>query len=129
MSVRKLSQVMSLLNLTCFFVGLYAFSVVFTGAETVDLIMWSAFALASSFAGAVWVTRQCGGVAPANADGENIDQNSVGVNALLFIPLSLLCFEVFAIFQLNAARYQVSWINIVFAGYLGQNLEALFRRG
>lgn len=128
MSIRKLSQVMFLLNLTCFFVGLYAFSTAFAGAGTVNLIMWSAFALASSFAGAVWVTRQHGGVEPANPDVANIDQNSAGVNALLFLPLALLCFEVFAIFQLNAAQHQVSWINIAFACYLGQNLEALLRR-
>ncbi|MBA5637315.1 hypothetical protein H3H37_09645 [Duganella sp. LX20W] len=129
MRIRKLVQSLLLLNLTCFFVGLYAYFVAFSRAETVDLIMWSVFACAGSFAGAVWVTRQHGGVVPANSDGEEIDQNSVGVNALLFMPLALLCFEVFALFQLNAAQNQVSWINIAFACHLGQNLEALSRRG
>lgn len=128
MSTRKLTRAMLLLNFTCYLLGLYAFFIAFDGAETVDLLTWSAIALAGSFAGATWVTRQHGGLASARPDSEVVDPESLGVKALLLLPLVLLCFEVFAIFQLNAAQYQVSWIDIAFACSLGHSLEALARR-
>ena len=128
MSALKLSYTMLCINIGCYVAGLLAYSSAASSAAIVNILMWSVFALVTTFGGAVMITRR------SNCDGRIIDDTTMHhssfwiVNVLLYLPVILVGYEAASIYGLNVAGKSVSWVNIAIAGYIGQNLEVMLRR-
>jgi hypothetical protein len=128
MTVLKLSRLMFFINVACYIVGVTAYSSIADSVGVKSMLFWSAFALFASFTGASFVTQRRCNSGFDNEETEQIDKDSAEVSILLFLPAVLIGFEIVSIYGFNTLPHLISWINIAIAGYLGQNLEVIFRK-
>ncbi|MBJ7310527.1 hypothetical protein ACFOLJ_24160 [Rugamonas sp. CCM 8940] len=128
MTTMHLNRLMLFMNIGCYTVGTSAYSSIVSSSALMEAILWSSFALGASFAGATLVTRhgQRNAVSIDNVARSNSD--SLIVVFILFLPIVFILYELISIYGMHAAANMVSWANIVIAGYIGQNLESIFRR-